>query len=225
MHEVDARADYGRDLLVDLTENGEITGAVAGIQVKGDRRFFRDNATWVLSASPKDARFWADSSIPVVGVLRDPDTGDSGRAAADRAPRPGDRGGGWHRVRRAGAVGLRRQRRHRAGVGSRHRRPGRAAADRARRRRRGYACRWWPEVNQWRPRRATSAPRVCRTSAATSSTVWVGCPADRDPGPWRRDLCRRATRSTERGNPGRRRGQMRAHHLDRAIVLVDVGGL
>src|SRR6476646_3804465 len=52
-------------------------------QVKGDRRFFRDNATWVLSASPKDARFWADSSIPVVGVLRDPDTGDSGRAAAD----------------------------------------------------------------------------------------------------------------------------------------------
>src|SRR6476620_8322184 len=26
---------------------------------------------------------------------------------------------------------------------------------------------------------------------------------DRDPGPWRRDLCRRATRSTERGNPGR----------------------
>jgi len=72
VHEVDARADYGRDLLVDLTENGEITGAVAGIQVKGDRRFFRDNATWVLSASPKDARFWADSSIPVVGVLWDP---------------------------------------------------------------------------------------------------------------------------------------------------------
>ena len=48
-------------------------------------------------------------------------------------------------------------------------------------------------------------------------------------GPWRRDLCRRATRSTERGNTGptgrRRRGQMRAHHLDRAIVVVDVGGL
>ena len=74
MHEVDARADYGRDLLVDITKNGEITGAVAGIQVKVDRRFFRDNATWVLSASPKDARFWADSSIPVVGVLWDPHT-------------------------------------------------------------------------------------------------------------------------------------------------------
>ena len=76
VHEVDARADYGRDLLVDLTENGEITGAVAGIQVKGDRRFFRDNATWVLSASPKDARFWADSSIPVVGVLWDRHAGN-----------------------------------------------------------------------------------------------------------------------------------------------------
>jgi len=76
VHEVDARADYGRDLLVDLIENGEITGAVAGIQVKGDRRFFRDNATWVLSASPKDARFWADSSIPVVGVLWDRHAGN-----------------------------------------------------------------------------------------------------------------------------------------------------
>ena len=93
MHEVDARADYGRDLLVDLTENGEITGAVAGIQVKGDRRFFRDNATWVLSASPKDARFWADSSIPVVGVLWDRHAGNlSPRHTAPRWTLPAVRG-------------------------------------------------------------------------------------------------------------------------------------
>lgn len=72
VHEVDGRADYGRDLLIDLTEDGELTGAVAGIQVKGDRRFVSDDGPWVLSASPKDARFWADSSVPVLGVLWDP---------------------------------------------------------------------------------------------------------------------------------------------------------
>jgi hypothetical protein len=47
--------------------------------------------------------------------------------------------------------------------------------------------------------------------------------------PWRRDLRRPATRSTDRGHTGptgrRRRGQMRAHHIDLAIVLVDVGWL
>jgi Domain of unknown function (DUF4365) len=74
--EVDARADYGRDLLVDLTEDGEITGAVAAIQVKGDRRFVREEGPWVLRASRKDARFWVDSSIPVLGVLWDSATNE-----------------------------------------------------------------------------------------------------------------------------------------------------
>jgi len=73
----------------------------------------------------------------------------------------------------------------------------------------------------------TSAPTGCSKSAATSSTVWVCCPADAIEG--RGDLCRPATRATDRGTTGptgrRRRGQMRAHHLDRAIVVVDVGGL
>ncbi|WP_158514282.1 DUF4365 domain-containing protein [Mycobacterium avium] len=72
VNEVDARADYGRDLLVDLTDRGELTGAVAGIQVKGDRRYVREQGPWVLRAPPKDTRFWAESSIPVLGVLWDP---------------------------------------------------------------------------------------------------------------------------------------------------------
>ena len=72
--EVEGGSDYGRDLLVDLTEDGELTGAVVGIQIKGDKRFVRDDGPWVLSASSIDARFWADSSIPVLGVLWDPDT-------------------------------------------------------------------------------------------------------------------------------------------------------
>jgi hypothetical protein len=36
--EVEGRSDYGRDLIVDITEGNEITGAVIAVQVKGDRR-------------------------------------------------------------------------------------------------------------------------------------------------------------------------------------------
>lgn len=69
--EVDGRNDYGRDLSVDITDDGEITGAVIGVQVKGDKRFIRDGA-WQLPVTPKDAQYWADSSVPVLGVLWDP---------------------------------------------------------------------------------------------------------------------------------------------------------
>ncbi|MDN5767828.1 MAG: DUF4365 domain-containing protein [Humibacillus sp.] len=73
--EVEGRSDYGRDLLVDITDEGEVTGAVVGLQVKGVRSFIRDG-NWMLPATPKDRRFWADSSVPVFGVLWDPDSGD-----------------------------------------------------------------------------------------------------------------------------------------------------
>ena len=76
VHEVDGRADYGRDLLVDITEEGELTGLVAAIQVKGDRRFVREGRPWVLTASARDAEFWAGSNIPVFGVLKNPETSD-----------------------------------------------------------------------------------------------------------------------------------------------------
>lgn len=69
--EVDGRSDYGRDLNVDITEDGEVTGAVIGVQVKGDRRFVRDGS-WELPVMTKDRRFWAESSVPIVGILWDP---------------------------------------------------------------------------------------------------------------------------------------------------------
>ena len=73
--EVDGRSDYGRDLIVDVTENGEITGAVVGMQVKGGRRFIR-NGDWELPVSAKDRRYWAESSVPVVGILWNPENGE-----------------------------------------------------------------------------------------------------------------------------------------------------
>jgi hypothetical protein len=73
--EVDGRSDYGRDLNVDITESGEITGIVIGIQVKGDRKFVKDY-WWELPANDKDRYYWAESGVPVAGVLWDPGTGE-----------------------------------------------------------------------------------------------------------------------------------------------------
>lgn len=75
VEEVSGRNDYGRDLNVDVTEEGEITGVVIGIQVKGDRRFIRQG-DWALPATSKDMKFWADSTVPIVGVLWDPSSGE-----------------------------------------------------------------------------------------------------------------------------------------------------
>jgi len=56
-----------------------------------------------------------------------------------------------------------------------------------------------PEVNHGRPRRATSAPGVPHVDL-TGITGLGGLPGRPRPrGPWRRDLCRPATRATERG--------------------------
>ena len=53
--EVEGRSDYGRDLIVDITEDEEITGAVIGVQVKGDRRFIRE-PDWELPATPSNSQ-------------------------------------------------------------------------------------------------------------------------------------------------------------------------
>ena len=73
--EVDGRSDYGRDLNVDITESGEVTGIVIGIQVKGDRKFINEY-WWELPASDKDRYYWAESGVPVAGILWDPGSGE-----------------------------------------------------------------------------------------------------------------------------------------------------
>ena len=71
--QVDGRSDYGRDLNVDITMDGELSGIVIGVQVKGDRRFIRED-DWELPMAPRDRRCWAESSVPIVGILWDPET-------------------------------------------------------------------------------------------------------------------------------------------------------
>jgi hypothetical protein len=71
--EVDGRSDYGRDLNVDVTQGSEITGGIIGVQVKGGKTFYR-HGQWVIPATPADWHYWRSSTVPIIGMVHDPDT-------------------------------------------------------------------------------------------------------------------------------------------------------
>lgn len=71
--EVDGRSDYGRDLNVDVTRDSEVTGGIIGVQVKGGRSFFK-HGQWVIPATPTDWQYWRSSTVPIIGMVHDPDT-------------------------------------------------------------------------------------------------------------------------------------------------------
>lgn len=72
--EVDGRSDYGRDLNVDITRDSAITGGIIGVQVKGGRTFFR-RGQWVIPATKVDWAYWRASTVPIIGMVHDPDSG------------------------------------------------------------------------------------------------------------------------------------------------------
>lgn len=69
--EVDGRADYGRDLNVDITSAARVTGGIIGIQVKGGHSFHR-KGRWVIPATPTDWEYWRSSTLPLIGMVWDP---------------------------------------------------------------------------------------------------------------------------------------------------------
>lgn len=68
--EVDQRNDYGKDAYIDLVENGELTGLVISIQVKGGPSY-RSGSKYYIPYSPSDRNLWVDSSVPVFGIVHD----------------------------------------------------------------------------------------------------------------------------------------------------------
>jgi hypothetical protein len=71
--EVDGRADYGRDLNVDITSASRITGGIIGVQVKGGNSF-RRGEQWVIPATPTDWHYWRSSTLPLIGMTWDPES-------------------------------------------------------------------------------------------------------------------------------------------------------
>lgn len=72
--EVDGRSDYGRDLNVDITLDGQITGGIVGVQVKSGPTHFR-RGRWVIPAAPVDWEYWRSSTVPIIGMVYDPAEG------------------------------------------------------------------------------------------------------------------------------------------------------
>lgn len=71
--EVDGRADYGRDLNVDITAASRITGGIIGVQVTGGSSFYQ-KGRWAIPATPTDWGYWRASTVPVIGMTWDPAT-------------------------------------------------------------------------------------------------------------------------------------------------------
>ncbi|WP_211323633.1 DUF4365 domain-containing protein [Prauserella marina] len=73
VQEVDGQNDFGEDLHVTFTENGEVAGDLVKIQVKGGRSWRRADGYAVPVGDHGDT--WANGNIPVLCVVHDPDTG------------------------------------------------------------------------------------------------------------------------------------------------------
>jgi len=72
VQEVDGQNDFGEDQHVTFTEDGEVTGDLVKIQVKGGRSWRRADGYSVPVGD--HGRTWADGNLPVLCVVHDPDT-------------------------------------------------------------------------------------------------------------------------------------------------------
>lgn len=72
-HEVPGHADFGKDGYVDLVEaTGTVTGGCFSVQIKGGRSRRRAGG-YRIDASEGNRRLWAASTLPVIGIVWDPD--------------------------------------------------------------------------------------------------------------------------------------------------------
>jgi hypothetical protein len=72
-HETPQQSDFGKDGYVDFTHNTTMTGPCVAVQIKGGRSF-RNSDGYNLRASDSQRRFWEMSTVPVFGIVWDPDS-------------------------------------------------------------------------------------------------------------------------------------------------------
>jgi hypothetical protein len=73
---VETENDIGRDAfvdIVDIVDGTDVTGGVICVQVKSGPSHFHDNQ-WVIPGKPADFTLWRESTVPVFGIVHDPDT-------------------------------------------------------------------------------------------------------------------------------------------------------
>src|ERR1700756_5785418 len=69
--------DYGIDALVEIVENGFVSGKLFALQIKSGLGWFRNLSSdgWWYRPSTSHASYWKNHSVPVVIVLYNPETG------------------------------------------------------------------------------------------------------------------------------------------------------
>lgn len=72
--ETPEQSDFGKDGYVDLSVAGSLTGQCVAVQVKGGSSFRRSQG-YTIPADPRRRRLWRESTVPVFGVVWDPDDG------------------------------------------------------------------------------------------------------------------------------------------------------
>lgn len=70
--EVELGNDYGKDAYVDLTEGDRVTGICIAVQIKGGESYRRSDG-YVVPLDEAHARIWRSSTVPVAGIVFDPD--------------------------------------------------------------------------------------------------------------------------------------------------------
>lgn len=70
---VETENDIGRDAFIDIVDGTDVTGGVVSVQVKSGPSFLH-KGQWVIPAKPADFTLWRESTVPVFGVIHDPDT-------------------------------------------------------------------------------------------------------------------------------------------------------
>jgi len=97
--ELPGQADFGKDGYVDFSNGDRLTGQCIAVQIKGGRSFRRKGG-YEVTADARRRHLWADSTVPVFGIVWDP-TDDSlfldqpdREAAAGRSRNSAPRGGG-----------------------------------------------------------------------------------------------------------------------------------
>jgi hypothetical protein len=71
--EVELRNDLGKDAYVDLAEDGVHRGDMVALQIKGGLSY-RDGDDYKVPCTPNDRAVWRGSSIPIYGMVHDPES-------------------------------------------------------------------------------------------------------------------------------------------------------
>ena len=71
-HEIHQENDYGNDAFIELVENDNVRGVTLAIQIKPGKSYC-SKIECKIPASKNHFEYWRDHSLPVIGIVYDPD--------------------------------------------------------------------------------------------------------------------------------------------------------